>query len=239
MWRALSLDSRGRVTLAAKPSSQGWKGVLFDLDGTLADTIELILLSYRHTMRTHLGEAPPDERFLATIGIPLPTQLAGFARDASEAERMRATYVAYQSEIHDELVEPFPGAASVLATLRERGTRLAVVTSKRSGVARRTLECCGLWESIDAVVCADEVERPKPDPEPVHLALERLGLAHEANQSLFIGDSPFDLRAGRAAGTHTAAALWGPFSREALAAEEPDFYLTDLDGVLHTSPPQL
>ena len=80
--------------MAAKPSSQGWKGVLFDLDGTLADTIELILLSYRHTMRTHLGEAPPDERFLATIGIPLPKQLEGFARDASEAERMRATYVA-------------------------------------------------------------------------------------------------------------------------------------------------
>ena len=62
------------------------------------------------------------------------------------------------------------------------------------------------------------------------------GLAHEANQVLFVGDSPFDLRAGRAAGTHTAAALWGPFSREVLAAEEPDFYLSDLEGVLHTSP---
>ena len=211
------------------------KLAIFDLDGTLADTIELILLSYRHTMRTHLGEAPPDERFLATIGIPLPKQLGDFARDAAEAERMRSTYVAYQREIHDDLVEPFPGAASVLSTLRENGTRLAVVTSKHSGLARRTLECCGLWESLDAVVCADEVERPKPDPEPVQLALKRLGLADEANEVVFVGDSPFDLRAGRAAGTHTAAALWGPFSREVLAAEEPDFYLTGLEGVLHTS----
>ena len=58
--------------MTTAPSSPAWKAVLFDLDGTLADTIELILLSYRHTMRTHLGEAPPDERFLATIGIPLP-----------------------------------------------------------------------------------------------------------------------------------------------------------------------
>ena len=218
-------------------TSRAWKGVLFDLDGTLADTIELILRSYRHTMRAHLGEAPPDERFLATIGIPLPKQLADFARDASEAERMRSTYVAYQREIHDDFVQPFPGAARVLSALRENGTRLAVVTSKRSGVARRTLECCGLWESLDAVVCADEVERPKPDPEPVHLALKRLGLSDEGNQVLFVGDSPFDLRAGRGAGTHTAAALWGPFSRNVLATEEPDFYLSDLEGVLQTSPP--
>ena len=103
-----------------------WKGVLFDLDGTLADTIELILRSYRHTMREHLGEAPPDGRFLATIGIPLPTQLRDFARDAAEAERMRATYVAYQREIHDDLVKPFPMAASVLKTLRESGIRLEI-----------------------------------------------------------------------------------------------------------------
>ena len=149
---------------------------------------------------------------------------------------MRSTYVAYEREIHDELVKPFPGAAAVLSRLRENGTRLAVVTSKHNGVARRTLECCGLWESLDAVVCADEVERPKPDPEPVRVAMELLGLTNEAEGVLFVGDSPFDLRAGRGAGTHTAAALWGPFSRKVLAAEEPDFYLTDLEDVLHTSP---
>jgi len=217
-------------------TSPAWKGVLFDLDGTLADTIELILRSYRHTMRTHLGEAPPDERFLATIGIPLPKQLTDFARNDAEAERMRLTYVAFQKEIHDDLVAPFPGAGRVLSTLREQGTRLAIVTSKHSGVARRTLESCGLWESFDAFVCADDVEHPKPDPEAVRLALKRLGLANEAHDVVFVGDSPFDLHAGRAAGTHTAAALWGPFSREVLAREEPDFYLTALEEVLQTSP---
>ena len=220
-------------------TGRAWKGVLFDLDGTLADTIELILRSFRHTMRTHLGASPSDERFLATIGIPLPTQLRAFARDAAEAERMRVTYVTYQRGIHDDLVKPFPGAALVLAQLRETGSRLAVVTSKHSGVARRTLECCGLWESVDAVVCADEVARAKPDPEPVHRALELLDLTNEAHDVVFVGDSPFDLRAGRAAGTRQAAALWGPFSRAALAIEKPDFYVNDLPGVLRTSPPTL
>ena len=88
-------------------------------------------------------------------------------------------------------------------------------------------------------MCADEVEHPKPDPEPVCLALRRLGLADAANQVVFVGDSPYDLRSGRSAGTHTAAALWGPFSREVLAAEEPDFYLDGLEDVLKTSPSRL
>ena len=218
-------------------TNAGWKAVVFDLDGTLADTIELILRSFRHTMGTHLGEVPPDERFLETIGIPLPTQLRGFARDEAEAELMRLTYVAFEREVHDEMVAPFPHAASVLSALRRSGTRLAVVTSKHTRVARPTLEVCGLWGSVDAVVCADEVSEPKPHPESVHKALELLGLAGRVEETLFVGDSPFDLRAGRAAGTYTAAAVWGAFSRDALAAENPDFYLSDLLGVLKTSSP--
>ena len=219
-------------------TTAGWKAVLFDLDGTLADTIELILRSFRHTMRTHLGEVPPDERFLEIIGIPLPTQLRGFARDEGEAELMRLTYVAYQREVHDEMVAPFPNAALVLSDLRRSGTRLAVVTSNDTRVARRTLEVCGLWGSIDAVVCADEVAEPKPHPESVHKALELLGLGGRVEETLFVGDSPFDLRAGRAAGTYTAAAVWGAFSRDALAVEKPEFYLSDLLGVLKTSSPR-
>jgi pyrophosphatase PpaX len=219
-------------------TNAGWKAVLFDLDGTLADTIELILSSFRHTMRTHLGEVPPDERFLEIIGIPLPTQLRGFARDEGEAELMRLTYVAYQREVHDEMVAPFPNAALVLSDLRRSGTRLAVVTSNDTRVARRTLEVCGLWGSVDAVVCADEVAEPKPHPESVHKALELLGLGGRVEETLFVGDSPFDLRAGRAAGTHTAAAVWGAFSRDALAVEKPNFYLSDLLGVLKTSSPR-
>jgi pyrophosphatase PpaX len=219
-------------------TTAGWKAVLFDLDGTLADTIELILRSFRHTMRTHLGEVPPDERFLEIIGIPLPTQLRGFARDEGEAELMRLTYVAYQREVHDEMVAPFPNAALVLSDLRRSGTRLAVVTSNDTRVARRTLEVCGLWGSVDAVVCADEVAEPKPHPESVHKALELLGLGGRVEETLFVGDSPFDLRAGRAAGTYTAAAVWGAFSRDALAVEKPDFYLSDLLGVLKTSSPR-
>lgn len=209
-----------------------WRGVLFDLDGTLADTIELILMSYRHTMRTHLGEPLPDERWLATIGQPLPVQLSAFARDAEQSSAMRETYVTYQRSLHDRMVRPFPGAIDVLSALRRRGVGLAVVTGKARGIARRTMEVCGLWDRVDVVVCGDEVERGKPDPEPVRRALHGLGLEDRASEALFVGDSPFDLRSGRAAGTRTAAVAWGPHARSVLDAERPDYFLTDLEELL-------
>jgi pyrophosphatase PpaX len=204
------------------------KGVLFDLDGTLADTVELILMSYRHTMRTHLGEAPPDDRWLSTMGTPLRDQLLAFARSPTEAQAMLETYTTYQRGVHDQMVRPFPGAVEVLAELRERGCRVGVVTSKREEVALRTLTVCGLAGYVETLVCAEHVRRGKPDPEAVYLALEILGLRDRAGDVLFVGDSPFDLRAGRSAGTRTVAVCWGACTRETLAAESPDVVLESL-----------
>jgi pyrophosphatase PpaX len=212
-----------------------WAAVLFDLDGTLADTVELILRCYRHTMRAHLGRELPDERWLATIGTPLRAQLRAFARDDEEAGRMMETYVTYQRTVHDELVRPFPGAVEAVDELRARGTPVAVVTSKRAEIAVRTLERCGFGGKHDVLVSVDDVRRGKPDPEPVLLALQKLGAADEAGRALMVGDSPWDMRAGRLAGTRTAAALWGPYTRDALAPEEPDFWLEDPRGVLAIS----
>jgi pyrophosphatase PpaX len=217
-------------------SGRRWAGVFFDLDGTLADTVELILRSYRHTMQVHLGEVLPDGRWLETIGTPLHLQLGDFARSDEEAGAMLDTYVRFQRSVHDEMVNPFPGAGRVLDVFRRQGARLAVVTSKRSRIARRTLEVCGLWESVDVVVCADQVEHAKPHPESVVRALEDLGLSDRAQDVVFVGDSPFDLRAGKAAGTRTAAALWGPFTKTRLAAESPDFYLDGLEDALEMRP---
>jgi pyrophosphatase PpaX len=213
-----------------------WRGVFFDLDGTLADTVELILCSFRHTMATHLGETPPDEAWISTLGTPLRDQLLDFARDPDEAVAMLETYSVFQQGVHDEMVRPFPGALDVVRELASRGSRLAVVTSKRGAVARRTMEVCGLWDAIELVVSADDVAKGKPDPEPVRRAMVSLGLEGRPEEVLFVGDSPFDLRAGRAAGTRTAAVSWGPFARHLLEAEAPDYFLRNLTELLETSP---
>jgi pyrophosphatase PpaX len=213
-----------------------WAAVLFDLDGTLADTVELILRCFRHTMRAHFGEVPPDAVWLAGLGIPLREQIRGLARSEEESAAMLETYVTFQREVHDDMVSPFPGASELLSDLRAGGVAVAVVTSKRSALAHRTLARCGLEGAYDVLVGADDVVRAKPDPEPVHTALARLGLQGRAADTLFVGDSPHDMKAGRAAGTYTAAALWGPFSRELLAGGEADFYVERLADVLTLRP---
>jgi pyrophosphatase PpaX len=220
-------------------AARGWRGVLFDLDGTLADTVELILRSYRHTMAVHLGETQPDERWIRTMGTPLRDQLRDFARSDAEAEAMLETYTSFQRGVHDEMVRPFPGALEVVAELRRRGSRVAVVTSKRGAVARRTLEVCRLWSEVEVVVTAEQVTRGKPDPEPVLRALGELGLERHPGEVLLVGDAPYDLRAGRSAGTRTAGALWGAFPRPALEAERPDYFLEQLSEVLDVVPAEV
>jgi pyrophosphatase PpaX len=210
------------------------RAVLYDFDGTLADSTELIMRCYRHTMATHLGECPPDEEWLAGFGTPLETQIARFARDAEEHDAMLATYREHQDEHHDTLLRPFPGAVETVAELRRRGVALAVVTSKLRRGTLRGMELCGINGHFDVVVTPEDVENAKPHPEPVHLALSRLGVAPE--QALFVGDSPHDMASGRAAGTRTAAALWGPFPRAALLAERPDFLLERQRDVLDLVP---
>lgn len=207
-------------------------GVLFDLDGTLADTVELILMSFRHTMVAHRGEEIPDARFLETIGTPLPLQLLDFARDEDEHRAMLATYVTFQRAIHDEMVRPFPGVLSVLEALRGAGCPVGIVTSKGRTIADRTMSMCGIDAWVDHVVCGDEVDRGKPDPEPVLRALDAMSLDGRPEDVLFVGDSPHDLRAGRAAGTRTAAVGWGPIARGVLEAEAPDYFLDRMEDVL-------
>jgi len=213
-----------------------WAAVLFDLDGTLADTTELILRCYRHTMQIHLGHAPPDGLWIAGMGTPLREQLKEFARDAEEAARMAETYSAYQRTIHDEMVKAFPGAVEVVHALKATGAAVGVVTSRRTAMAERTLGCIGLGGVMDVLIGADDVVKAKPDPEPVLHALERLGLAGREARTLLVGDSPFDMRAGRGAGARTAAVLWGPFSREELEVEAPDHFVSRPEDLLELRP---
>ena len=209
-----------------------WAAVLFDLDGTLADTVDLIVHCFRHTMSVHLDEVPHDQAWLSTIGRPLRDQLRDFATDADEVEAMANTYATYQRTIHDQMVEAFPGAVEVVEALVLRGTRVGVVTSKRRRMALRTLAVCGLEDAFEVLVCADDVTRGKPDPEPVRLALKELGLTDRAGDILFVGDAPYDIQSGNAAGVRTAAVAWGTYPREVLVEAGPDLWLSALSDVL-------
>lgn len=200
------------------------RAVLYDFDGTLADSTELIMRSWRHMMQTHHGAVPPDEEWLSGFGMTLETQVARFARSAEETEAMLRCYRDFQGLHHDAMLRPFPGAPETVAELARRGLRLAIVTSKHREAALRGMDLCGVVEHFPVIVAPEDVTHPKPHPEPVLQALERLEV--EPGEAVFVGDSPHDMAAGRAAGVRTAAALWGPFPRAALEREAPDWWLT-------------
>ena len=202
---------------------------LFDLDGTLIDSIDLILRSYRHTLKTHRGIEPPDEIWMEGLGTPLWVQFRHWTEDPAEIQAMVATYRDYNLANHDAMVRPYEGVADEVLRLKARGKTLGLVTSKMRSGALRGLKLLGLTETFDAIVGSDEVKNPKPHPEPVERALELLGAP--ASTAVFIGDSRHDIECGRAAGVKTAAVLWGPFSRADLEGSKPDFWLerpTDL-----------
>jgi len=198
---------------------------LFDLDGTLLDSIALILTSFHHTSRIHLERELPDSYWLEGTGTPLRDQLRKVARSEEELAAMLDTYLAHNLSHHDELAKPYPGIVEVVRTLHARGAKLALVTSKLRRGAERGLRLLGLDEELSVRVCADDVDHGKPHPAPVLMALDALDSA--PGETLFIGDSHHDIEAGRRAGVTTVAVSWGPLPREKLASAKPDHWLEE------------
>jgi pyrophosphatase PpaX len=197
--------------------------VLFDLDGTLIDSIELILSSARHAFREWHGRVPDDAEWLSGVGIPLATMFRRYASSDAEVERLIARYREHQLANHDRLTRCYDRVVETVDFLRASGHPCAIVTSKTEWLARRGLEHVGLARHFDVIVGCDSCDRHKPEPEPVLMALDRLG--YEPEDAVFVGDSVHDMLAGNSAGVATIAALWGPFSREDIAMANPAYYL--------------
>ena len=206
--------------------------VLFDLDGTIIDSVRLILDSYHHTLRT-LGLPPrTDADWLRGIGTPLRVQFEEW-KDHPGIERMVEVYREYNLANHDACVAPYPGIVGVIREIRQAGLTTGLVTSKNRSGAERGLRVCEIEPYIDVIVSADDVENPKPHAEPVEKAVASLGASRD--ETVFVGDSVHDMASGRSAGVRTAAVLWGPFGRSDLTSARPDYWLerpADLIGIL-------
>lgn len=207
------------------------KCVLFDLDGTLIDSIPLIRESFRYAAREVLGSEIPDKLLLANVGKPLEEQME--AIDRRKARELVEAYRKYNHLHHDEKVRCYPGIKKLLDKLKRKSVKVGVVTSKSRYLALRGLEVCKIIEHIDSLIAADDVSIHKPFPEPIIRCLENLNCS--IDEGIFIGDSPFDIRAGKDAGLYTIAVPFGPFTIEQLKAESPDeicFSVEDLEGAL-------
>src|SRR6476620_6556185 len=199
--------------------------VLFDLDGTLVDSIALLLASMRHTFQGR-PRAPSDAEWIEGLGTPLPKQLTPYVESDEDRERLVNRYRIFQNENHDHLMARYEGVIDTLALLFQRGHPMAVVTSKGNSMMDRGLKFIGADEYIEVAIGYDSVHIHKPDPFPVRAALENL--SYGAGEAVFLGDSPHDIKSGNAAGVVTIAALWGPFTRDQLEPYNPAYFLDDI-----------
>src|SRR5574340_149382 len=200
---------------------------LFDLDGTVVDTIPHILASFRHATNDVLGAPLPDEELMYHVGVPLARQMRYFTDDEGVAERLLASYREFNHRTHDEMAEIFPGTLRTLQALRSAGLRMGIVTSKSRVMAERAIALFDLEEYFDVLVTADDTDAHKPEPLPVLEGLRALGV--EPARAVYVGDSPADIEAGNAAGTATVGATWGVADRARLAAACPDAIIDDID----------
>lgn len=192
--------------------------VLLDFDGTVVDSGAIILASMRHATREVLGADHPDHELLAGVGTPLEAQMAVFAPD--RVEELVRVYRAHNEPLHDEL-DFCPGMDDVLLRLHEECRRLGLVTAKRRATVELAFARVPVGHLFETVVAGDETERHKPDPDPLLLAAERMGV--DPASTVYVGDAPFDVRAAKAAGMHAVAVTWGRMhDRARLEEEEPD-----------------
>lgn len=205
------------------------KGVLFDLDGTLIDSHDLILASFRYATREVLGKVIPDAVLMQKVGQPLAVQMWDFTSDAAVHDELLRVYRDHNARVHDDMIKPFSGVYEVVAQLRDAGYALGVVTSKMHEAAHDGLKSCGLDSLFPVLIGSDDWPEHKPAPGPIIHGCDVIGV--RAQQCLYVGDSPFDMQAGNAAGCFTAAALWGMFPEADLRVEAPDFVCAGIDDV--------
>lgn len=181
------------------------KAVLFDLDGTIVDTNELIIQSFLHALKGTVSDEFGREHIIPSMGEPLTDQLRLFS-GLEDVTALTHAYREYNYLKHDEMVVLFPGVGEVLPILRRHGIRLGVVTTKMRPTTERALKMFGLFEQMGTIVTLDDVEHAKPHPEPVLKAMSALRVQPE--HTMMVGDSTVDIQSASRAGAMPVGVAW-------------------------------
>ncbi|MFP3323809.1 pyrophosphatase PpaX [Planococcus maritimus] len=202
--------------------------LLFDFDGTLLDTNELIVQTFLSVLGEHFPGEYGREDVLHFIGPSLEQTFTGIA--PGKVSELSDQYRRLNRTLHDELVSEYDGVAETLRTLKSRGLKMAIVSTKREETILHGLRLMGVEDVFDVLVALDHVENPKPHPEPLELALRLLEADRE--EALMIGDNSHDIEGGKNAGVRTAGVAWTAKGEEFLASFKPDFMLQHISDLL-------
>ena len=202
--------------------------ILFDLDGTLIDTNELIIASFTHTLGQYSDHAYSREDILEFIGPPL---IDSFKQvDPNRVDEMIQTYRDHNLTNHNTYVRAYPTVVDTMKQLKKAGYNLGIVTTKINDTAELGLKVTGMEGIFDVLIGLDDVTHAKPHPEPIIKALDQLNAT--ASSTLMVGDNYHDIESGKNAGTKTAGVAWTIKGREVLEAYQPDYMLEEMSDLL-------
>lgn len=205
-----------------------FKGLLFDFDGTLLDTNELIIQTFLHVLEPEFPGKFTKDDMIPFIG---PSLMESFSTiDASKAEEWVQQYRVWNIEHHDELAREFKGVKSTLQALKGKGIRLAIVSTKRYESLMKGIRLLDIENLIEVIISMDDVKNVKPDPEPILLALKKMHLRKE--DVIMIGDNSHDILGGKNAGVKTAGVAWSIKGEDFLMQFNPDYMLHDMSDLL-------
>ncbi len=206
-------------------SGKRWEAILFDLDGTLIDTNDLILRSFEHVFETAGIKQWSREDMIPLMGMPLWEQMRRFTgrEDVHDLVRIYRKFNLYN---HDRYVKPFPDLQEVIMSLHQAGYRLGVVTSKMRYTSELGLSLYKVLHHFESMVTIEDVRNPKPHPEPMRVAMKNMNLM--PSQLLMVGDSSADLASARAAGISTVAVEWSLKTKDELEKYQPTFWVKTL-----------
>lgn len=196
------------------------RAILFDVDGTLVDSVPQCVAGLGDTFEAFGDRRPSDDEIRMMIGMPLTAQLKRFGCDKHPLD-MLVDYTIERYAVHENLAQEFPGSTKALQIAFETGIKTAFVTSRNSIELQHLEEKYSGWKYSNAQICASHVPEPKPAPDSALLAMKQLGV--EPDVTVMIGDSVYDLRCAKSAGIRCGAVLYGSGAREALIAETPNY----------------
>lgn len=224
-----ALQAGPRLSLCFAPEDRyimdmRWRALIFDRDGTLFDSLAVILKAFNYAIEPFADRIPSDSEWFAAFGPAEPEVMAHFIPVSRKGEAY-SRFMDYYKEHFDGIVL-FPEVAGMLAGAKERGAKIGLFTGGGLESTRFCLQQKKLLSLFDILITGDQVVHPKPHPEGILRALVDLNV--DASQTLVVGDSAADVEAGSRAGTATALVRWSPYTNGFHAAIQPDYVFSNV-----------
>ena len=205
-----------------------YKGVIFDLDGTILNSTKLNIDSFHHACEIHLGRRLDEKELLKLYGKPLIEQMNHFCPE--KANDMLIAYREFSQKHHDKGNALFPDVVGLLEQLKNNGFKIGLVTSKTTTSVKRNLEFFNIKKFFDFLIYFEDVDKHKPNPDPYEKMINMMGL--DTSEIISIGDSPYDILGSKRAGLTTVLVGWTTFSNESFINCQPDYIINDFETFL-------